>query len=207
MKKIAFVKCFSLIFFICVIMFGCAMGPQMTKIKGVWKYDQYSGGYLDRIMIVGKPRMDAARIEYEDYMIKILKKRSVETIPSYTVIPDMKDLNRESVKQAANAAGVKAVLATKVVGVDEKEVVVSQSQKMDYVYTPNGVYMRPYLDGPKVVNFTKVRVETGLFELESEKLIWAATSAIMNPESAEEAIKDFSKAIVEQLTKDGYIRP
>ncbi|RJP88141.1 MAG: hypothetical protein C4518_11170 [Desulfobacteraceae bacterium] len=207
MKKIAFVKCFSLIFFICVIMCGCAMGPQMTKIKGVWKYDQYSGGYLDRIMIVGKPRMDAARIEYEDYMIKMLKKRSVETIPSYTVIPDMKDLNRESVKQAADVAGVKAVLATKVVGVDEKEVVVSQSQKMDYVYTPNGVYMRPYLDGPKVVNFTKVRVETGLFELESEKLIWAATSAIMNPDSADEAIKDFSKAIIEQLTKDGYIRP
>jgi hypothetical protein len=42
--------------------------------------------------------------------------------------------------------------------------------------------------------------------VESEKLIWAATSAIMNPDSADEAIKDFSKAIIQQLMKDGYIR-
>jgi len=207
MKKIAFVKCFSLVFFIGLVICGCAMSPEITKIKGVWKYDQYSGGYLDQVMIVGKPRLDAARIQYEDYMVKMLKKRKIDAIPSYTAIPDMKDLNRESLKQAADAAGVKAVLVTKVVGVDEKEVVVPQSQKMDYVYTPNGVYMRPYLDGPQVVNFTKVRVETGLFEVESEKLLWAATSAIMNPESADEAIKDFSKAILEQLTKDGYLRP
>jgi len=192
---------------ICLIFCGCATSPEITKIKGAWKYDKYSGGYIDQVLIVGKPRISDNRIQFEDYLAKMLAKKKIETIPSHTVIPDMNDLTRENVKRAADAAGVKTVLATIVVGVDDKEVLVRQSQQMEYVYTPNGMYMRPYLDGPKVVNFKKVRLESGLFELESEKLIWAAESAIMNPESADEAIKDFSKAIIQQLIKDGYIRP
>lgn len=183
------------------------MGPEITKIKDVWKYENYSGGYLDRVMIVGKPRRDDVRIQLEDYMVKAFEKRKIDMVPSYTAIPDMKDLTRENVKRSADAAGVNAVLAIKVIGVDEKEVLVKQTQQMDFIATPYGTHMRSYLDGPKVVNFTKVRLETGLFELKSEKLIWVASSAIMNPESADEAIKDFSKAIIQQLIQDGYIRP
>jgi len=195
----------GMIVFIGLTLYGCAATPKITKLTGVWKYDQYSGGYLDKLMVVGKPRADAARIQYENYIAKALSKRKVEVIPSYTVIPDMKDLNYDSVKKAANEAGMKTVMVTKVAGVDEKEVLISQTQKMDTVYTPRGVYMRPYLAGPKVVNFTKVRLETRLFDVKSEKLIWAATSAIMDPDTADEAIKDFTAAIMQQLETDGYI--
>ena len=204
MKGFPFAICLS---FICLIIFGCATSPEITKIKGAWKYDQYSGGYIDQVLIVGKPRVEAVRVPFEDHLVKVFKKKKIDAIPSYTVLPEMKNLTRENIKQAADAAGVKTVLATQVVGVDEKEVLIRQSQQMEYIYTPNGMYMRPYLDGPKVVNFKKVRIESGLFELENEKLIWAAESAIMNPDTADEAIKDFSKAIIQQLVKDGYIRP
>jgi hypothetical protein len=206
MKKLSLGIGLSLIFFICVIICGCAMDSELTKIKGVWKYEQYSGGYLDQILIVGKPRKDAARVEYEDYIAKVLEKRKIDIVKSYTLIPDMNDLNRDNIKRVADASRIKTVLATKVVGVDEKEVLIRQSQKMEYVYTPNGTFMRPYLDGPETMHFTKVRLETGLFEVKSEKLLWSATSAIMNPESADEAIKDFTKAIVQQLMQDGFIR-
>jgi hypothetical protein len=135
------------------------------------------------------------------------KKRKIDTIPSYTVIPEMKDLNRENIKQAATVAGVKTVLVSKVVGIDEKNVIFQQTPDYRYTVTPHGMYMSAYtFSGPRVEKFTQVRLETGLFEVESEKLIWAATSAIMNPDSADEAIKDFSKAIIQQLMKDGYIR-
>lgn len=196
---------FSLIIFIGLTLCGCAMNPELTKIKGVWKYEQYSGGYLDQVLIVGKPRMNAARIEYEDYIAGILRKRKIDSIPSYTLIPDMNDLNRDNIKGVADEKHIKTVLATRVVGVDEKDVLIPQSQKMEYVYTPRGTFMRPYLDGPQMVHATKVRLETGLFEVKSEKLLWSATSAIMNPETADEAIKDFTKAIVQQLMQDGFL--
>ena len=117
----------------------------------------------------------------------------------------MKDLNVENIARATDKAGIKAVLATKVVGVDEKNVNIPQSIAYDEIITPYGVVMRPYIEGPRVEKFIKVRLETGLFDMDRGKLIWVATSAIMNPGSADEAIKDFSKAIIQQLIKDGYI--
>jgi hypothetical protein len=189
-----------------LLIYGCATTPEITKLTDVRKFEKYSGGYLDKIMIVGKPRSEDNRILYEDYITKALKKRKIDTIPSYTVIPVMEDLNPENIKRAANVAGFKTVLVSKVVGIDEKNVIFKQTVKQDMVQRGSGMYMRTYVEPGRVEKFTKVRLETGLFEVESEKLIWAATSAIMNPDSADEAIKDFSMAIIQQLMKDGYIR-
>jgi hypothetical protein len=58
---------------------------------------------------------------------------------------------------------------------------------------------------PEPFHFTKACLETGLFEVESAKLIWEATSAINNPDSLDEAIKDFTKAVIQQLEVGGYI--
>ena len=206
MKKNSFLTYVCLIFLIILFTHGCAATPKITKLTAIWKYDKYSGGYLDRIMVVGKPRIDTNRIQYEKYITKELNKRKIDVIPSYTIIPEMNNLSRESIKQAALETGVTTVLVTKVVGVEEKNVIFRQSVSYEYIATPYGMQMTPYISGPRVETFTKVRLETGLFEVESEKLIWAATSAIMNPDSVNEAIKDFSAAIIQQLTKDGYIR-
>lgn len=205
MKRISTGIRYGFVFFISLMVFGCSMDPEITKVKNVWKYDQYSGGYLDQVLIVGKPRRPEARIQYEDHIGDILQKRKIDIIKSYTVIPEMNDLNRDTVKGAADSGSIKTVLVTKVIGVDEKEVLLPQTQQMEYVYTPHGTFMRPYLDGPQLVHFTKVRLETALFEVKSEKLLWSATSAIMNPENADEAIEDFTKAIVQRLEQDAFI--
>ena len=206
MKKSLFVICFNFIFFMCLIIFGCATTPEITKITDVKKYEECSGEYLDKIMIVGKPRSEDNRILYEDHITKALKKSKIDALPSYTVIPVMDDLNPENIKRASHVAGVKTVLVSKVVGIDENNVIFKQTVKQDMVQRGSGMYMRTYVEPGRVEKYTKVRLETGLFDVESEKLIWAATSAIMNPDSADEAIKDFSLAIIQQLMKDGYIR-
>jgi hypothetical protein len=203
MKKSLFAVCFI---FICLLIHGCATTPEITKLTDVWNYEKRPVEYLDKTLIVGKPRSETNRIQYEDYIAKALKKSKVDTISSYTVIPVMEDLNRESIKRAANFAGVKTVLVSKVVGIDEENVIFKQTIKQDMVTRGSVMYMRTFVEPGRVEKFTKVRLETGLFEVESEKLIWAANSTIMNPGSADEAIKDFSMAIIQQLMKDGYIR-
>jgi hypothetical protein len=197
---------FFMVFFICLIFSGCATGPEITKLTGVWKYESYSNIYLDKLMIVGKPQNEANRKQFEDYLTQALQKRKIEVTPSYKAIPDMKDLNRESIKQAAIAAGIKAVLVTKVVGIDEQNVIFQQTSQYQYTATSHGMSMRVYtFQDQRVGKMTKVRLETGLFEVESEKLLWGGTSAIMNPETADEAIRDFSKAIIQQLNKDLFL--
>lgn len=190
----------------CLVVSGCATGPEITKISSATSFESYSGGYLDKVMVVGKPRDDANRIRFENYLTSLLEKRKVDTISSSTLIPDSANLNHENIRREASKAGVKAVLVSRVVGIDQKDVIFKQSTDYRYTTTARGTYMTAYTFGPHVERLTKVRLESGLFEVKTEKLIWGATSAIMNPQTADEAIEDFSKAIIQQLKKDGYIR-
>lgn len=192
--------------FVCLMMCGCAAKQPITSIKGVWKYGPYPGGYLDQVMVVGKPRQEVVRIRYEDYLARALKKRGVDTVSSYTVIPDLKDVNLENILRTAKSSGMKTVLAAKVVGIDEKNVIFKASVSYDYVTTPGGMFMQPFFEGPRVEKITKVRIEAGLFDIPSQKLLWGVTSAVMNPKSADEAVKDFSRKIIRRLVTDGYIR-
>lgn len=205
MGKSLFVICLHCVFFVCLVIVGCTTTPEITNLTGVWIYGTYTGGYLDKILVVGNPRSDANRIHYENYVTTALEKRNIVAIPSHTLIPEMKDLTNEKIREAAAVAGVKAVLASKVVGIDEENVIFRQTIKQDMVTRGSGMYMRTYIEPGRVEKSTKVRLETGLFEVESERLLWGATSAIMNPESADEAVKDFSTVIIQQLVKDGYI--
>ncbi len=87
----------------------------------------------------------------------------------------------------------------------KKNVIFNQTIDQRFVVTPRGTRMATYVEPGRVEKYTQVRLETALFDIESDNFIWAATSAIMNPDSADEAIKDFSKAIIQQLIIDGYI--
>lgn len=197
--------------FVSFILSGCAAlnpNPQITQLTSVWNDGKYPANYLDTVLLVGKPQVEANRRAFETGFAEALFKRKIAVIPSYTVIPGMKDLNRESVRKAARDAGVKNVLVAKVVGIDEKEVIFNQTQQNHFTVTPRGTYMTTYTFAePRREMQTKVRIETGLFDVESESLIWAATSDTMDPDSANEAIRDFSKAIIKQLVKDGYVHP
>jgi hypothetical protein len=208
MKKYLFVSAFV---FLSLILSGCAAlnpNPRITSLNSVWNDGKYPVNYLDTVLLVGKPQVEANRSVFEAGFAEALYKRNIAVIPSYTVIPDMKNLNRESVRKAAKEAGVKNVLVAKVVSVEEKEVIFNQTQENHFTVTPRGTYMTTYTFAePRKEMQTQVRIETGLFDVETEALIWAATSDTMNPDSANEAIKDFSKAIIKQLVKDGYVKP
>ncbi len=187
---------------------GCSQEAKITKLKDVEKFEFYSKGRLDNVLVVGKPRLEEYREDFEDHFSRALRRRGTDAIPSYEEIPDMQNLNRDNIKGAAVKAQTGAVLATRVVGVDNTEVIVPQRTSVDIYTSPRGgtFMMGPFIEGPYAKNVTMVRLETGLFETQTGQMIWKASSKILNPDSANEAIKDFSKAIISQLRKDGYVR-
>jgi hypothetical protein len=146
------------------------------------------------------------RMENHEELIK-RKNKKLEAFPSHTVIADMDDLKREHIIKVAREMNVKTILATRVVSVDEKDVTFKKGVSYDTYMTENGPVMMPYIDNEtRVDKQVQVRLETGLYELASEKQLWAATSEIMDPESVETAIDDFCETILQQLKTDGHIR-
>jgi hypothetical protein len=191
-----------------IVFGGCSREAKITKLKDVEKYEFYSKGRLDNVLVVGKPRIEKNREDFEDHFSRALRRRGTDATPSYEIIPDMNDLNRENVKNAAVKSQTGAVLATRVVGVDNTEVIMPPGTNVDIYMNARGgtIMMGPFIEGPSAKDVTIVRLETGLFETQTGQMIWKGSSKILNPDTVNEAIKDFSKAIISQLQKDGYVR-
>lgn len=198
----------SMLIIILMMITGCSREAKITKLTNVEKFEFYSKGRLDKVLVVGKPIIEKNRKDFEKYFSRKLKRRATDAIPSYEVISNIKDLNRDSIKKAAVTMEAGAVLVTRVVGLDDKSIVIPQRNQVETFVTPRGTFttMTPFVEGPYIKNYTNVRLETALFETKTEKLIWTASSVIIAPDSVDEAIEDFSKAIIKQLQIDGFVR-
>jgi hypothetical protein len=204
-KKLLF--CILCTFFILFAVIGCSKTPEFTKLTGVWKFEPYYTVSPDKILVVGKLLNDSNRIPFEDYVVSELLIKNLKAVASYKALPSGKKISKEHVKLAAQVMGIKSVLVTRVVSVDQKEVTVKNSVSYDlYATTMHGaVMMGPYLEEPYDKIITIGRIETGLFDVESESLVWAAKSRMLDPESIDAAIKDYSIAILNQLSQDNII--
>ena len=50
-------------------------------------------------------------------------------------------------------------------------------------------------------------VETLLYDLKADKLVWAGQSQTMNPSQAESFVRELIKAVGNELQKDGLVGP
>jgi len=55
--------------------------------------------------------------------------------------------------------------------------------------------------------FALVGVETLLYDLEADKLVWAGQSETMNPSKAESFVRELIQAVGNELQKDGVVGP
>ena len=92
------------------IITGCSREAKITKLTNIEKFEFYSKGRLDKVLVVGKPIKEKNRNDFEKYFSSKLKSRKTDAIPSYKVIPEMKDLNRDRIKEAAVKMEAGAVL-------------------------------------------------------------------------------------------------
>ena len=158
--------------------------------------------FYDRLKTVSK-----GYASFEDFLTKELKIKNIDAYASYKPLPLGKDIVKEKVKTASRVMGIKSVLVTRVVNVDQKDVIVKDKVSYDlYATTMHGAVMvGPYLEEPYEKTITIGQIETGLFDVESEKLIWSARSRVLDPESIDGAIKDYSLAILNQLKIDAIM--
>jgi uncharacterized protein (UPF0147 family) len=55
-------------------------------------------------------------------------------------------------------------------------------------------------------NDTKIKIETLVYDLSGDKLIWAATSETTNPKNVRAAVKDIVQATADEMKKRGLTK-
>lgn len=166
----------------------------------------------DRVLAMVVNTNESVRRGAEDALAREISLRGLKGAPAYSVIPIDDTKDKERAKAAAEKAGVVGVVVMRAVGKDQQ---VSSS--------PSAVYMTPYYGGfwgagyygwgwgmaydPGYVRTdTILIVETLIYDLRQDKLVWAGQSQTTNPSKVDALIKELADKAAHQLRQQKLVQ-
>ena len=187
--------CASLFFFSC----------STTKITKTWKDDGYKGAPFSVLFVIGVAKKETTRRSFENMFVEKLQAAGVQAVASSSVMESNQKIEKGAILAAIEKLDIDAVLITRLVSLKEKEIrspsTSEQGRPDDYqgrYYTDYSIAYGSSHEPAQYTTSVRVGLETKLYDVKTEQLIWAATSKSANPKSQ---IKLFD-AVIEALVRD-----
>ncbi len=186
-----------LITFIIITITSCAT----TNLTSVWKDDSFTGK-ADKIFIIGASQKPGVRRIFEREFVNQLKSRGINAVASDKYIPGDKMLDKDVIVSKIRELDVNIVLVTRLL---EKKNIARQIP--GYYSTWDRYYQESFTSScPRGFHCEDIAaLETNLYDVKSEKLIWSAITETNVESGTYDVIKDFIESIIKGLTKDNIL--
>ena len=186
-----------------------------TKLKHPWVDRDYvlNNEPFRNILVIGVPDHPENRRSLEEGLVKALEQAGVQAIASLDIMSADTEVNRDTVVAALAGRDVDAVFLTSLSRMDDVEVVTggeppsTQRSDRDFALLLWQDYQGTYdqtLNAPTKEKHMLI-LENELYDLETEKVVWAVQSYSMEPKSAKKVIESLSKQVGIQLRDGGLI--
>jgi len=193
-----------------VLLLAVACAGTPTTFTSTWKDPDAHGvspvGKTIAAVFVSKN--DGQRRSAEDLMVKDLNARGARGIASYTIMPSSQNIGGDQARQQLRAAGADGAVVMRVVGKDQ-QVTYSPGTAYPAYYGGFGPYWgygwgTAYSPGYLQTD-TLVSVETLVYSLQSDKLLWAGTSTTQNPDNLGSLIEAVANAVTQEMVREGML--
>ncbi|RDH85927.1 MAG: hypothetical protein DIZ80_00170 [endosymbiont of Galathealinum brachiosum] len=179
-----------------------------------WNDPDYKGPALSKILVIGVINKEENRRKFEDEFSELLTTQNRTGITSYSLIPDLKNNgNKETVLDVVEKVGADGVLIVTTHGLIQKDRVTAGS--VDYIpnmgrnYGMYGYYNLShsfvYTQGNTVTD-SLLKIDTKLYNVSTEKMIWSAKTESFNPTSTEEIIAELENLVVSDMEASNMIK-
>ncbi len=203
-----------------VVYFLIVTGCAATQVKQVWKDEELRGGQLGNVLVIGVLKNNTARRAFESEFVKYFRSRQISAVESFRVLPtEALEGNeaRDAIVQKIKELEIDAVLLTRVVGSRTAEetipgMTITAGYGLPYgsygawgTYAGVG-YAFPGPSEPTTQGYSHVEkfliLETQLFDVKAEKLIWAAQTETRVSGSPQAEIRPYVSIIADRLSRD-----
>lgn len=199
-----------------VVLLLLAACANSTTLTSTWKSPEATAvsPVGQTVVAVFLSHDEGRRRPAEDVMVADLNARGAHAIPGYTIFPtpppNTQAVNSDAARAKFAQAGANAVVMMRVVGKDQR-----------VTFTPGTVWPGPYGGfgpywgagwgpGPmytsgSVTTDTDVSVETLVYAVKSDKLLWASTSRTTNPDNLTSLINEVADATAKEMARQGFL--
>ena len=193
---------------IAVAALGCG---SMTSFHSTWKNPDAQPLQLNgrKVVTVFISRDPLLRRHAEEAMARELASRGSDAVPSYTFLSDSDVRDRDLARARAESRGFNAAIVMRVVG-----------QETYYTRVPGNVIWvgptyRRFWGGywgwgwgtvwdPGYLSLDRVvKVETLVYSLEQDQLIWAGESRTFDPGRIDAFVEELTSAVCNRMTRAG----
>lgn len=191
-----------------IIIGGCSSS---NKISDSWKNPDATieSAKFQTVAVFAMVKNPDMRMEIEEAIASQMP--NTIAVPSYKMITNEELADLNAVKQKLNERGMEGALVLSVKKVDEKTSYYSSGMYPSAYYTFGGYYNYAwnYMYDPYVYSSTNVYVdlETLIYSIKNDQLVWYAESTSMNPNDIQKTISELAVSIKEQLVEDGFLDP
>ena len=152
---------------------------------------------------------DSLRVAGEEALVRELSGRGMEAVASYRMAPKEELRAAETAKPWFERAHVDGVVVVRPVSADSRQIYTSSTWITSNYSTFWGYYgygwSALYVPG-SVQRETKVIVETTIFSIPRNQLLWAAVSETSNPRDLRGFVEELVKQSVEEMQKQGLAK-
>ena len=180
-----------------------------VKFKSTWKApdagtESFAGKKVAALVIV---KDEALRMSAEEALVRQLEALGVQGEASYRLAPREVMQDKDKAKAWFEKIGVAGVVALRVVSADKVTTYTPSMWTTGYYgswwgyygYTWGAVWSPP----GSVDTDTILTVETLIFSVPRDKLLWAAVSESTNPKNVDTFMKDLVTKAVKEMKKQG----
>jgi hypothetical protein len=183
-----------------------ACGPSTEMVKS-WRdpASTVSASGNQKVLIVGLVKDESSRRIVEDNLVKRLNGKGVA---SYTVLTSemVKTASEAELEQQLSKGGFTHMLAVRLADIEKETSYVPGTTTGYY-----GGYGRYYGYGASMYSSPgyyqedkNYFVETTVYSIVPNKLLWTGTTKTVNPSKMDKTIAEIADAVSEQMKKDGF---
>jgi hypothetical protein len=170
--------------------------------------ETYVGKPIKDVLVIAIIDNQEIRAVFEKHFKDWLNAKGVEAIVSVNVL-DVEmgiKLEKEAIVEVVDKYENDTVLITHLVGFQESEVFSRDRPQYFYNYYGFYNYGLAYVTWPTVYGEkVKFSLETGLYDVATESLIWAGETQLKNPETTGKAIGQVVERVIKELEKNGLL--
>ena len=179
-----------------------------TQTTNTWVDQSYRGSPVSDVLVIAVSKDGNLRRSFENKFVQKLKATGVRAVPSAAEMPLDQKMEKEAVLAIVKKLGVDSVLVTHLVSVKEKDVSTpaAEYRPADDYHRGQAEFYQDVYDYSRQPQYyptrVKVRLESKLYDVKTEKPIWSAQSKTLDPQSTMELFDAAIEAFVRNLKEN-----
>ena len=206
----------------CTVMLVACAKRATTKFSQSYRNPGYEETVFKNLLVIGVTQDQESRQNFESALVSAISAEGGTSVASIGVLPKEEQLSEDELHAAVQAGGFDGVLLTRLLSVDK-----------DSSYTPPKKYNNPrtrYYPGGMGWGYgyggyygfygttyaevhtpgyfdtsTTLKLETNLYSVATNELVWTGQSKTVDPESIEDARASITGAVAKKLKSERLI--